>query len=142
MAGNLIGLTAEIVASYVVNNTVAARDLPALIKTVHGSLTAVDQHGASEPEAAVAKATRAKIRRSITDDAIISFENGKPYRTMKRHLARHGLTPDEYRAKWGLPEDYPIVAPSYSAARSKMAKSYGFGRGGVPAPAPKPARTP
>jgi predicted transcriptional regulator len=78
----------------------------------------------------VVKATPAQIRKSITRDALISFEDGKPYKTLKRHLTTFGLTIEQYRAKWGLPADYPTVAPSYSEARSAMAKALGLGQGG------------
>jgi predicted transcriptional regulator len=125
---------AEIVASYVGANTIAASDLPDLIKIVHRSLLGADQSNEAEAAVAVAKRTPAQIRRSISHDAIISFEDGKPYRSMKRHLARYGLTPQEYREKWGLPKDYPIVAPGYSAARSEMAKRLGLGRAAAAAP--------
>ena len=128
---------AEIVASYVGANTVAASELPELIKTVHRSLVSADQSNEVEAAVTVAKRTPAQIRRSISHEAIISFEDGKPYRSMKRHLARYGLTPQEYREKWGLPKDYPIVAPGYSAARSEMAKRLGLGRA---AAAPKARR--
>ncbi|TXI09302.1 MAG: transcriptional regulator [Rhizobium sp.] len=138
-----INLTAGIVAAYVENNTIAVGDLPALIKSVHAAL-----NGVGSPEAApvesVPKATAAQIRKSITPDALISFEDGKPYRTLKRHLTTMGLTVEEYKAKWGLPKDYPTVAPSYSEQRSAMAKSLGLGKGGRggnrKVEAPKPAK--
>jgi predicted transcriptional regulator len=128
MADRTKEFTAEIVASYVEHNTVSAGDLPGLIRTVYGSLVGVAQPAAGEPVATTVARTRAQIRRSFTADAIISFEDGKPYRSMKRHLAKHGLTPQQYREKWGLPQDYPIVAASYSAVRSEMAKRLGLGR--------------
>ena len=71
---------------------------------------------------------KAQVRKSITSDALISFEDGKPYRTLRLHLASRGLTPESYREKWGLPDDYPMVAPGYSAVRSQMAKDFGLGR--------------
>jgi predicted transcriptional regulator len=123
----LIDLTAEIVAAYLEKNPVAASELPALIQTTYAALA-----GASEPPAAVAepeiKATTGQIRKSLSPDALISFEDGKSYKSLKRHLSTKGLTPDDYRAKWGLPKDYPMVAPSYSAQRSSLAKSLGLGR--------------
>lgn len=127
---HLIELTAEIVANYVTANKIGVAELPSLIKATHDALAGVGQ-----PEAVGAtdnhqKATSAQIRKSITPDALISFEDGKPYRTLKRHLTTMGLTVDEYKAKWGLPKDYPTVAPSYSEARSQMAKSLGLGKGG------------
>jgi predicted transcriptional regulator len=132
----LIELTAEIVANYVANNSTSVSDLPALIRATHDALA-----GIGSPEAApvetVTKATPAQIRRSITPDALISFEDGKPYKTLKRHLTTHGMTVAEYKAKWGLPNDYPTTAPAYSEARSAMAKALGLGQGGRKAKAPR-----
>lgn len=124
-----IELAAEIVSAYVGNNSVAVADLPALIRSTFDALNGVGSSEAA-PTAEHPKATAAQIRKSITPDALISFEDGKPYRTLKRHLTTHGLTVDQYKAKWGLPGDYPTVAPSYSEARSVMAKSLGLGKGG------------
>jgi predicted transcriptional regulator len=124
----LIELTTGIVASFVEKNNIAPNDLPNLIQTVHAALSGTDQ-----PEAPVeetVKLTSAQIRKSITEDALISFVDGKKYRTLKRHLTTHGLTFAEYKAKFGLPKDYPSVAPSYSAQRSAMAKALGLGQGG------------
>jgi predicted transcriptional regulator len=125
----LISLTAEIVSAYVSHNSLASNELAGLIKSVHAALGASGSP-ASAPPATIAGPTIAQIRKSITPDALISFEDGKPYKTIRRHLATKGLTIDEYKTKWGLPKDYPSVAPAYSAARSEMAKSLGFGRGG------------
>ena len=121
----LLQMTAEIVANYVSGNTIARPDLPALIQSVHAALSNID---GPEIEAAPSqtKLTTAQIRKSITPDALISFEDGKPYKTLKRHLSTNGLTIEEYKAKYGLPADYPTVAPNYSAARSAMAKSLGL----------------
>lgn len=126
---HLIEMTAGIVAAYVEKNKVAVTDLPALIKATHDALAGI---GSPSPvtEEAVTKATPAQIRKSITPDALISFEDGKPYKTLKRHLTTHGITIAEYKAKWGLPNDYPTTAPSYSEARSAMAKALGLGQGG------------
>lgn len=126
----LIELTAEIVANYVANNSTSVSDLPALIKATHDALAGVGAPEAAAPADAHPKATAAQIRKSITPDALISFEDGKPYRTLKRHLTTMGLTVDEYKAKWGLPKDYPTVSPNYSEARSQMAKALGLGKGG------------
>ena len=125
----LIELTAEIVANYVSHNTTSVTDLPALIRATHDALAGI---GAPEvvPADVVSKPTAGQIRKSITPDALISFEDGKPYKTLKRHLGTHGLTIDEYKAKWGLPNDYPTTAPAYSEARSAMAKALGLGQGG------------
>lgn len=137
-------LTAEIVAAFVGHNTVSVADVPNLIRTVHGALEAAGQPAPPMAQAPVAKATAAQIRKSITPDALISFEDGRPYKTLKRHLSSAGLTLEAYRAKWGLPKDYPSVAPAYSEARSAMAKALGLGtggRGGRPAAAPNKAKT-
>jgi predicted transcriptional regulator len=140
MPANLIELTAEIVASYVESNTVGAADLPGLIQTVYQALGGA---GKTEPEPeARTKLTPAQIRKLITPDAITSLEDGRTYKSMKRHLSLRGLTPAAYRTKWGLPDNFPMVAPSYSAARSALAKSAGLGAKGrqVP-PAPEAAKS-
>ncbi|RAZ71806.1 MucR family transcriptional regulator [Mesorhizobium atlanticum] len=124
--GALIELTAEVVSAYVSNNPVPVGDLPALIDRVHGALKSAGG-GAAEERQALTPAV--PIRKSVTPDYIISLEDGKKFKSLKRHLSVHyGLTPDEYRAKWGLPSDYPMVAPNYAAARSSLAKSMGLGR--------------
>jgi predicted transcriptional regulator len=120
-----LSLTADIVAAYLDSNKLNQDQIPALIQAVHAALT-----GAEAPEegpAATQAPTRAQIRRSITDGALISFEDAKPYKMLKRHLSTLGLTPAQYREKWGLPVDYPMTAPGYSAARSALAKSSGLG---------------
>jgi predicted transcriptional regulator len=131
----LIELTTEIVGAYVLANSIAASDLPGLIHGVHQALTGAGQPAAA-PEEADVKATPAQIRKSISPDTLISFEDGKPYKSLKRHLSTRGMTPDDYRTKWGLPKDYPMVAPNYSAQRSALAKTLGLGRKAAPAPAP------
>ncbi|GEP07495.1 MucR family transcriptional regulator [Methylobacterium oxalidis] len=120
-------LTSNIISAYVSNNSVRASDLPGLIAQVHSALTGLENAGTTS-EPVVEKPTPAQIKKSITNDALISFEDGKPYKTLKRHLTRMGLTPEEYRAKYGLPRDYPMVAPSYSEQRSSLAKSTGLGQ--------------
>ena len=121
-----IDLTADIVASYVAHNSVPASELPALIYSVHQALTqlgrpAVHDNKHQEPAVSVSK--------SVTSDYIICLEDGKKFKSLKRHLhTRYNMTPAEYRAKWGLPSDYPMVAPSYSAARSNLANAMGLGR--------------
>jgi predicted transcriptional regulator len=132
----LVSLTAEIVAAYVSNNKVGVEELGGLIASVHGALSGAGQPEApAEPE--TPKATAAQVRKSITPDALISFEDGKPYKTLKRHLTLRGLTMDQYREKWGLPKDYPSTAPNYSAQRSALAKSLGLGRKAAEQPAPE-----
>ena len=120
-------LTSDIISAYVANNNVPASELPGLIAQVHSALTGLGSTGKAE-EPAVAKPTPAQIKKSITHDALISFEDGKPYKTLRRHLTVRGLTAEEYREKHGLPRDYPMVAPSYSEQRSSLAKSLGLGQ--------------
>lgn len=138
----LIELTAGIVAAYVENNTVAVADLPALIKATHDALGGVGQPAGVAPADDTVKLTAAQIRKSITPDALISFVDGKSYRTLRRHLSVHGLTPETYRARYGLGNDYPMVAASYSEQRSAMAKSLGLGKGGRGGGARKPEPAP
>jgi predicted transcriptional regulator len=130
MAKNkLIDMTGVIVANYVTGNALGAGDLPALIKSVYDALANVDEPPAAAAEADTKK-TPAQIRKSLADGSrIISFIDGKPYRLLKRHLHGHGMTPDDYRAKFGLPADYPVVSRDYSAVRSQLALSAGLGRG-------------
>ncbi|WP_336487953.1 MucR family transcriptional regulator [Methylobacterium nigriterrae] len=125
--GNHLELTSDIVAAYLSNNHVAAAEIPALIAQVHSALAGLGQAAASN-EPAVTKPTAAQIKKSITHDALISFEDGKPYKTLRRHLTIRGLTPEAYREKHGLPRDYPMVAASYSEQRSSLAKSLGLGQ--------------
>jgi predicted transcriptional regulator len=118
-------ITADIVSSYVANNSVHRGDLPTVIASVHAALlglTTPKQEESDKPQPAVS------IRKSITPDFLISLEDGKKYKTLKRHLGKLGLTAEEYRAKWGLPADYPMVAPNYAARRSELARSSGLGQ--------------
>jgi len=125
-----IEMTAGIVSAYVSNNAVSVQDLPALISATYAALAGAGEPVAPSPAEAATKATPAQIRKSITPDALISFEDGKSYKTLKRHLTTQGITVAEYKAKWGLPQDYPTTAPAYSEARSAMAKALGLGQGG------------
>jgi predicted transcriptional regulator len=122
----LIEMTAEVVAAYVARNHVRAAELPDLIATVHASLAGMGRAPEAEPIAAKL-VPPVSIKKSVTDEYIISLEDGKQYQALKRHLSKLGMTPEEYRAKWGLPKDYPMVAPAYSAKRSALAKSLGLG---------------
>lgn len=126
----LAKLTAGIVAAYVSANDVAVEELPGLIASVHGALSGASTPAESDAARAVDLPTAAQIRKSITFEALISFIDGRPYRTLKRHVGKHGLSVEEYRTRYGLPADYPMSAPSYSAARSAMAKASGLGKGG------------
>lgn len=143
-SSNFIELAGDIVSAYVSNNSVPSADLPALIGSIHAALLNLSSPAAPTATAeTVEKPGAAQIRKSITSDAIISFIDGKPYKTLKRHLGTHGLDPHSYRQRYGLPNDYPMVAPSYAAQRSALAKSIGLGRPGGRLPAeaeeqPKP----
>nr|WP_278116383.1 MucR family transcriptional regulator [Mesorhizobium sp. WSM4875]WIE94775.1 MucR family transcriptional regulator [Mesorhizobium sp. WSM4875] len=123
----LIELAANVVSAYVSNNPVPVGELAALIGQVHAALQRVMSGAGPEKPAALNPAV--PIRKSVTPDYIISLEDGKKFKSLKRHLStRYGLTPEEYRAKWGLPADYPMVAPNYATARSALAKTMGLGR--------------
>jgi predicted transcriptional regulator len=135
----LTELTADVVAAFVMNNAIPVADLPAFINSVHAALggsNAPAVEAVEEPK----KLTAAQIRKSITPDALYSFVDGRPYKTLRRHLTSNGLTVDQYKAQYGLPKDYPTVAPSYSAARSQMAKAIGLGQAGRGAKPKAPAR--
>jgi len=124
-----IELTADIVSAYVSNNSVPVSELATLLTSVHASLSGLASGGSDAPaKDAIEKPTPAQIKKSITPDALISFEDGKPYKTLKRHLTIRGLTPEAYRAKYGLPVDYPMTSPSYSAQRSELARALGLGQ--------------
>jgi predicted transcriptional regulator len=128
-------MTAGIVSAYLGANRLAPTDLPGFIRQVHGALAGIAGGETATPLAEPLKPA-VPIRRSITPDHLISLEDGRPYRLLKRHLAKHGLTPQTYRAKWGLPPDYPMVAATYAAARSTLAKTAGLGRrAATPTPA-------
>jgi predicted transcriptional regulator len=118
-------ITADIVSSYVANNSVHRAELPNVIASVHAALQSLIAPKQDEPER---PQPIVPIRKSITPDFLISLEDGKKYKTLKRHLGKLGLTPDEYRAKWGLPADYPMVAPDYAHKRSELARSSGLGQ--------------
>jgi predicted transcriptional regulator len=123
---NAVALTADVVAAFVSNNSISATDLPSLIASIHTAITALSAP-ALQPEAEK-PVPPVSIKKSVTPDYLISLEDGRQYKSLKRHLAGRGLTPAEYRNKWGLPRDYPMVAPNYAAQRSELAKSMGLGR--------------
>lgn len=127
---DLLSMTAQIVAAFAGRNDVAASDLPHLIGAVYSSLDQQPQSPAAESQAAAAPRKAAiPINRSVTPDYLVCLEDGKRLKMLKRHLrAAYGMTPEEYRAKWGLPPDYPMVAPNYAAERSAFAKKIGLGR--------------
>lgn len=129
---NRVEMTAEIVSAYVEHNSVPSAELPALIKSVHDSLELLfgERKAEAEPEALQPKVS---IRKSITAEYLVCLEDGRRFKSLKRHLhAEHGLSPDEYRSKWGLGKDYPMVAPAYADARSNLAKTIGLGRKTAP----------
>lgn len=121
----------EIVSAYVSNNSVPLSELPKLIRDTHAAFVALASGGANTVgganEAGVEKPTPAEIRKSIRGDGIVSFIDGKSYKTLKRHLTSHGLDPSGYRERYGLPSDYPMTAPSYAAQRAAIAKATGLG---------------
>jgi len=122
---DLLALTADIVSSHVANNTVAVSDLPTLIQNVYGALANVG--GTTEPEKPKQEPA-VSIRASVKPDFIVCLEDGKKLKMLKRHLMVHfNMTPDAYRAKWGLPADYPMVAPNYALQRQELAKKIGLG---------------
>jgi predicted transcriptional regulator len=125
---DLVKLVADIVSAYVSNNPVPATEMPALLASVHAAFSGLGQ-SAKPTETTAEKLTPAQIRKSIKPDALISFIDGKPYKTLKRHLSKHGMTLEEYRERYGLPRDYPFTAPSYSEQRSALAKKLGLGLG-------------
>ena len=134
--GELLANTAEIIKAYAANNAVTGTELPALIQTVFDRVSALEV-GSSEPVAAPTPAV--PIRRSIADDHIVCLEDGQKLKMLKRHLmSDHGMTPEEYRRKWGLAHDYPMVAPAYALKRKELAIKIGLGR--KPAPSPEPVK--
>jgi predicted transcriptional regulator len=126
-AEELLRMTSEVTAAYVSNNPLAAAQLPEIIRTIHASLAGL-QSGATAAEPLT---PAVPVKRSVHDDYIVCLEDGKKLKMLKRHLrTAYGLTPEEYRQKWGLPADYPMVAPNYAAQRSAFAKKIGLGRSG------------
>ena len=124
---DLIGLTAEIVSAYVSNNTVASADLPTLISQIHTALQRVSS--GQGPSSLEPLKPAVAIKKSINPDFIVCLEDGKKFKSLKRHLrTQYGMTPEQYREKWSLPADYPMVAPNYAAARSQLAKQMGLGQ--------------
>ena len=122
-----IELAADLVSAYVSNNSLPSPELAGLIVQVHAALVALSAPQAPKEEE-VERATPAQVKKSITPDALISFIDGKPYKTLKRHLTTHGLDIEGYRRRYGLPADYPTVSSNYSAARSALAKDLGLGQ--------------
>ena len=122
----LVELTAKIVSAYVSNNSVVASDLPHLISETHAALSRAS--GGAIPVEREEQKPKVPVKKSVMPDYLICLEDGKKFKSLKRHLAIHGLTPDQYRERWGLKADYPMVAPNYAAQRSELAKASGLGR--------------
>jgi predicted transcriptional regulator len=126
-SGGFIELTADIVSAYVANNSVAAGDIPNLINQVHSALVRVSG-GTSDSQPEPLKPA-VSLKKSITPEYLVCLEDGKKFKSLKRHLrTQYNMTPEQNRDKWGLPPDYPMVAPSYAAARSQLAKQMGLGQ--------------
>jgi predicted transcriptional regulator len=127
----LLGLTAKIVAAHLSKNVVPFADLPALIRSVHDALASTVTEPAPEPKPAV------PIKKSVTPSHLVCLEDGKRFRTLRRHLTTaHGMSPHDYRARWGLAPDYPMAAPAFAKQRSELSKATGFGQRPL-RPAPK-----
>ena len=140
---NLTELTAEIVANYLGSNKIQPDQIPALVQAIYAALQGVSAGAAAQPAEPVKQAPAVSIKKSVTPDYLISLEDGRQYKSLKRHLrTAYNMSPEDYRAKWNLPKDYPMVAPNYAASRSALAKSMGLGRGGTAKPAERPARKP
>lgn len=124
---DILKLATEIVAAYVSNNPIPVSEVPAMIKSVHSTLGGLG--GALQGEAPTAQKPAIAVKRSVNPDYIVCLEDGKKLKMLKRYLrSNYSMTPEEYRAKWGLPADYPMVAPNYAAQRSEFAKKIGLGR--------------
>jgi predicted transcriptional regulator len=137
---DLLALTTDIVAAYVSSNPVASGDVTALIQSVFDTLNSL---GSDEVATPVKLTPAVPIKGSVTDDYIVCLEDGKKLKMLKRHLmTSYNMTPQEYRTKWGLKQDYPMVAPNYSAKRQELAKAIGLGRGPKSEPAAKPQSSP
>jgi predicted transcriptional regulator len=126
VSADFVTLSADVIAAYVSNNSVTQADLPSLIATVHAALRDA-AHGPQAPEKVLLEPP-VSVKKSITPDYLISMEDGRPYKSLKRHLTAKGLSPAQYREKWSLPYDYPMVAPNYAKARSELAKAIGLGQ--------------
>ena len=127
---DLVTLTAEVAAAYFDNNTVEIDDIGRVISGIHQALAAIGKPSVEEEGPTEDRQTPAQIRKSISPDHLISFIDGRKFKTLKRHLSLHEMTPADYREYYGLPSDYPMVAPNYSAARSSLAVAAGLGQGG------------
>ena len=127
-ASQSIELAAEIVAAFVANNSLPIAELPGLIHATHAALERLASRPVDTAPQVEKKEPAVSIRKSLTPDFLVCLDDGKKFKSLRRHLATLGMTPDQYRAKWGLPSDYPMVAPNYAAARSELAKRSGLGQ--------------
>ena len=139
---NPIELAAEIVTAYVARNSLPRSELSALFEAVHAAVARLAKGEERAPPPVEAQAPAVSIRKSVTPDYLICLEDGRQFKSLRRHLTMHGLTPEQYRAKWTLPHDYPMVAPNYAAQRSALAKKIGLGQMRKKAVAPKSATSP
>jgi predicted transcriptional regulator len=135
MENDLLSYVTQIVSAHVAHNSITPDQLPALIQSVHHTLSTLDQPAVEVP----VQAPAVSIKKSVFDDYIVCLEDGKKLKMLKRHLqTSYQMTPEQYRAKWGLPSSYPMVAPNYAARRSELAKNIGLGRLPKVQPAPSP----
>jgi predicted transcriptional regulator len=126
-APNYLELAADIVSAYVSNNSLPTSELPALLSSIHMALTTTAKGSVEEPKPVLAPAV--PVKKSVTPDYLVCLDDGKKFKSLKRHLrTTYGMTPEQYRAKWELPRDYPMVAPNYAKARSELAKTMGLGQ--------------
>jgi predicted transcriptional regulator len=124
---NFVELAADVVSAYVSNNSVPSADLPMLLNSVYAALIKTAQGQGREPQVELVPAV--SVKKSVTPDYIVCLEDGKKFKSLKRHLrTTYDMSPDQYRTKWGLPPDYPMVAPNYAKARSELAKTMGLGQ--------------
>ena len=125
----IIEMTADIVSAFVSNNSVPSAELPILIQSVHRALSGVS--GGGEVQETAPREPAVPVKKSVNPDFIVCLEDGRKFKSLKRHLrTKYNMSPEEYRSKWGLPKDYPMVAPNYAKARSDLAKQMGLGQGG------------
>jgi predicted transcriptional regulator len=140
---DFLTLTTQIVSAYLAKNAVPVTEVTALIKGTHTALTGLNGSGVAEATAAAALVPAVPVKKSVFPDYIVCLEDGKKLKMLKRHLATsYGMTPAQYRDKWRLPRDYPMVAPNYAERRSALAKRFGLGRKPAAAPAPEPVAAP
>lgn len=140
-AADLLSLTADIVVAFLAHNKLSPDAVPEVISATHAALVHLSAPVVEVAEPELEKPNRAAIRKSVTEEGIASFVDGKTYKTLKRHLSTNGYTPDSYREAFGLPADYPMVAPAYSAVRSAQAKAIGLGAKRKASPAKRSKRT-